>query len=154
MLGFHVQRLGPLTQQLFLGSAFDDFLVSEASFQTSFRSDFDGQLAEEGAAEPCIAWRQLKPIAYQLIKGKTLPRSFQIVFRLSNEKTAAFLTAVSSSFTPDEVRGLYLNLRYAREQLSITTGCQFAEFTMDRELEKAWDRQVTRFLEKVGVTVE
>ena len=154
MLGLYVTQMGPLTQQLFLGAAFDDFLVSEASFQTSFRSEFDGQLAEEDAAEPCITWKQLRPIAYQLIKGKTLPRSFQIVFRLSNEKMAAFLAAISSPFTPQDVRGLFLNLRFAHKQLSLTTGCLFAEFSMDRELEKAWDKQVLRFLDKIGVTAE
>ena len=152
MLGFYVTRLGPLTQQLFLGTAFDDFLVREAAFQTGFRSDFDGQCPDADAPEPYIRWEQLRPIAYQLIKGKTLPRSFQIVFRLSNEKTAAFLQAIDSSYAPEDVAGLFLNLRYAHEQLSVTTGCLLTEFSLDRELELAWDKQITRFLEKVGVS--
>ncbi len=146
MLGFYAQHLKEFTAQLFLDRTFDSFLVAEASFVTNYSTEFDGTDLTEGAAEPYISWEQLRPIAFSLIKGRTLPRSFSVVLMLSREKTAELLRASDSPYAPEDVTGLYLNLRYAREQLSVTTGVSFRSFTPDRSLDRIWDKQIERFL--------
>ena len=151
MLGFYAQHLGDFTKALFASEAFDDFLVPEASFSTAFTTEIDGQLFGKEQTEPFVRWGVLRPIAYQLIRGKTLPRRFSLIFMLSREKTAAFLAAVQSDFAPEEVAGLYLNFRYAREQLSVTTGVSLKEFTPDRSLEQVWDKQMQAFLDRLGL---
>ena len=152
MLGFYAQHLGDFARSLFTSDSFDDFLVPEASFLTSFTTEIDGQLYGKENTEPFVRWGVLRPLAFQLIRGKTLPRGFTLVFMLSREKTAAFLAAVSSVFSSEDVAGLYLNFRYAREQLSVTTGAAMKEFTPDRSLEQAWDKQVQKFLDQLSLS--
>lgn len=152
MLGFYAQHINAFAKQLFTQDSFDDFLVPEASFATAFTTEFDGQLFGSDGTEPFVRWEVLRPLAYQLIRGKTLPRGFSLVFMLSREKTAAFLAAEESGFAPEEVAGLYLNFRYAREQLSVTTGVALTEFTPDRSLEQAWDRYIREFLDRLDLS--
>lgn len=156
MQGFYAKNLREFTKQLFLTDSFDAFLVPEASFVTGFTSSFDGRVpkpaeGEAVPAEPYVSWGVLRPTAFALIKGKTLPRSFSLVFMLSREKTEAFLTSCNAAFAPEEVGGLYLNVRYNGEKLAVTTGCALTVFSLDKSLEQAWDRQILNFLSRLGL---
>ena len=167
MKSFTVKNLAGFLRQLFVEDSFDAFLVPEAVFVTGFTSSFDGRIppnrtdAEEkekdaSASSPdlYISWGQLKPLAQALVKGKTLPRSFSLVFTLSEAKTLAFLEAAGDPIPREMLGGLFLNIRYTREQLILTSGCSLRQFTPDRTLEQAWDRQLAGFLARLGAVTD
>ena len=151
MLGLTVIRLKDFTQQLFLKEGFDFFCLSEARFATSFTAVFDGKALSETADDPYIRWGQLRPVAFQLIRGRELPRSFSLVLVYPNEKAAAFLAAAGRETDPENLPSLYLNLRYRQEQLVLTTGISEKSFYPDFELPKLWDRQVLQILAELGL---
>ena len=159
MIRFSPKKLRDFNRQLFAESYFDEFLVPEAHFMTVFRSDFDGRSAEENEsgseeaaslpAVPCIRWGLLRPIALELVRGAAAPKSFSIVLKLPAEKIWDVLPEEGAD--PDAVSGLYLNIRYAKEELSVTTGCTLKAFSLDRTWEKAWDLKAEDFLNRAGL---
>lgn len=151
MLGLSVTRLGEFTRHLFVKDSFDSFYLSEARFATSFTAQFDGKSLNDNAPAPYISWSQLRPVAFQLIKGKELPRSFSLVLVYPDEKTAAFLAAAGRDADPDTLPSLFINLRYRQEQLMLTTGISEKSFYPDFELPKLWDRQVLNILRELGL---
>ena len=73
-----------------------------------------------------------------MIKGKKTPLGFKFVFCLSGENTARLLLQEGLSFSPEDVRGLYLNLSFDGSALHCVTGTSMNTFTMDKSLEHAW----------------
>ena len=151
MLGLSVTRLRDFTQHLFLKDSFDFFYLSEARFATVFTAQFDGRSLGEAAAVPYILWGQLRPLAFQLIRGKELPKSFSVVLVYPKEKTAAMLAAAGREALSEDLPSLYLNLNYRQEQLKLTTGISEKSFYPDFELPKLWDREVSAFLNALGL---
>lgn len=152
MLGLSVIRLKDFTQQLFLKEGFDFFFLSEARFATSFTAVFDGKAVGGGAISPYISWGQLRPIAFQLIRGRELPKSFSLVLLYPDEKTAALLAAAGRETDPENLPSLFLNLRYRQGQLNLTTGISEKSFYPDFELPKRWDRRVLDILAELGLS--
>lgn len=146
MIGLYAEKPGELARALFEGDSFDNFLLVRAQIRTEIASEFDGRLAE--GPEPYISWGRFRSVlpALPTQPGDVLPSSCHIVLCLSRSKTAGFLNAVRSSFTPDQVGGLYLNIRLQEGRLSLTTGCSLTQFSPDRSLESAWDQRIRAFL--------
>ena len=168
MIRFSPKKLRDFNKHLFADATFDDFLVPEAHFITSFRTDFEGKTAPADAAKSagneaspadgraasaenlCVSWKELRPIAAQLVRGTTPPRSFSIVMKLPAEKMQGIFDlrpGEDSSF----VEGFYLNIRYAKEELMLTSGCMQKTFSLDKTWEKVWDSYIEAFLNRLGL---
>mgnify|MGYP007070316380 CR=1 FL=1 len=148
------KKLREFNRHLFTLNTFDDFLVTEAHFTTAFRTDFTGQLPKEedseetASAAPCVSWAVLRPIALELVRGKEAPRSFSIVMKLPEERASALLAAAGAD--PEDV-SLYLNIRYANEEMTVTSGTTQKTFSLDKTGEKVWDKQAEAFLSRLGL---
>ncbi len=160
MTGFQIEEIGAFTRKLFLEKDFDGFLLKEASIVTFNRFTIDGRLhpgfysAEEQETMELLAyssWSQVRPICFSLIKGKRLPESFQITLQASPKLAKAFLEESRLSLGQEEIRGLYLNIRYENSRLQCITGTSLATFTMDRTADREWDAYVESFLKNMGI---
>ena len=80
------------------------------------------------------------------MKGKHLPVSFQIVLRASQQTVEKLLSSSGSSLLLDQVEGLFLNIHYNDENLTITTGSSYSLFTMDKSLELAFDEAIKKLI--------
>lgn len=162
MISFSPKKLRDLNRHLFAEATFDAFYVPEAHFLAAFRTDFDGRLpaakagasGEDGAAQApvpsCIRWQELRPYALQLVRGTQAPKSYSVVLKLPEDKTAV-LAAAAPGADPDDVSGLYLNIRYAKEEVSVTTGCTLKTFSLDKSWEKVWDSRVEEWFSRLGL---
>ncbi len=151
---YNITSQKDFTAALFVNSVFDNFLVSEASFVTAFSLIIDGHLTsapEEG--DDSVSWGQVRPLAFSVIKGKELPKSFKIVLKLSDGNLSSTLGALGIEKDTD-ISGLYLNIRYEKGELSCTTGCAYARFVADKTAETGWEAFVERFLTKNGIDYE
>lgn len=101
--------------------------------------------ADEEPESRYTTWERLRPVCYEIIKGRQLPTYFKFVFRLDIERTT-HIVSETADFKPEDVTGLFLNIKYENNTLSLTTGTSLAFFTLDKSLEKAFDRFVTDFL--------
>lgn len=160
MIRISPKKLREFNRHLFAETTFDAFLVPEAHFVTSFRTDFSGKASEasssEGAGEnapsesPCAGWKEIRPIALQMVR-RSPPKSFSVVLKLPDAQVGQVLAAAGLSEAAASVSGLYLNIRYAKEELVLTSGCTQKTFSLDRSEEKAWDRYLEVFLSRLGL---
>ena len=159
MIRFSPKKLREFNKQLFAEPTFDTFLVPEAHFVTSFRTDFNGKLTEgssdtEDAASAkeavCVSWKELRPIALQLVRGQA-PKSFSVVLKLPEEQVQEILAQAAPDDDASNVEGFYLNIRYAKDELMLTSGCMQKTFSLDKTWEKAWDHYIENYLTRLGL---
>ena len=160
MIRFSPKKLREFNRHLFAETTFDAFLVPEAHFVTSFRTDFSGKPSEASSADgarenvpsesSCADWAAIRPLALSLVRG-TPPKSFSVVLKLPDDQVEKVLAAAGLSDEAASVSGLYLNIRYAKEELVLTSGCTQKTFSLDKSGEKAWDRYLEVFLSRLGL---
>lgn len=161
MIALKILDLKDFTKKLFIGPTFDRFLLKEASIVTFNRFTIDGRVRpgfyseeEREKIEEYSEWSAVKAFCFSLIKGSRLPESFAIILKLPGEQVGRFLSERGSVWRPEQVGGMFLNIRYEEQVLYCVTGFSMSEFTMDKTLEREWDEAVKGFLKKEGVGVE
>lgn len=151
--------------QLLCSELFDRFLLSEASITKDATFTVNGHInpafysAEELETEgltglDILPYSRLRPVCYQLIRGKHTPVSFKFVLTLSPENMKHTLARSDSSFTDNDVKGIFINLAFQNGRLTLTTGISYILFSTDRTLDHEWDGLIKKFLAKNSVSYE
>lgn len=134
---------------LLLMPAFHKFSLIEGEVTTFNKFHIDGRLQkeffDEAPEQEYASWKDVQEYFLSIIRGKRTPLHFKIILSLSREDFPQFLAAYELNFRPEDIQGLYLNLRYDGKNLSCVTGTSFHSFTMDKSLEQAWDRYVQKW---------
>lgn len=163
MIALHLPDLRLTTSKLFVNEDFDSFLVSEVSLSTMCAFQIDGHIpedyysSEEKESLPdtrWISWKKLRPLVYQLIRGSRLPGQFKIVFRLTDYNVEKFLKQTGLPYRPEQVGGLFLNIRYSAQKLHAYTGTSLNVFSLTKDLDHEWDRMVKSFLKSRQIPFE
>ena len=165
MLALTFPETKAFMSRLLLSPIFDRFLLVEAQISTGVTISIDGhflkdfyteeELEEKEYADSSFSyWEHLRPVCLNLIKGKKTPLGFKFVFRLNSSNTAKLLSQAGLPFSPADVAGLYLNLRYDQGKLTCTTATALSFFTLDKSLDGAWDSMVKRFFLKQEIAFE
>lgn len=157
MVGLNIEDVKQFTGKLFVGDTFDSFLVREAEIATFNTFSIDGHIRkgyytqeelEENPVGEYSPWPVIKPVCFSLIKGKKLPGSFQIVLQAAPDKVEEFLAGRSLPVTADQIKGLYLNIRYEGGKIICVTGTSVSFFTLDKTLDIEWDEAVKLFMKQ------
>ncbi len=154
-------------------TAFDSFLLAEASITTGNTFSIDGHInkdfysAEEIESMTETAsingricslqmsrWDTLKAYCFQLIKGKKTPLSFRFIFYLAPDNIERFLSSIETSLTLQDINGLTFNIKYDGQSLTCTTATSLKLFTMDKTVEHSWDSMIKKFLSKQDIGYE
>ena len=160
MSALKIEDIRSFTAGLFIGNLFDVFWLREAEVVTFAQFHIDGRLRKEYYTEAeqeeqplgdWTEWAQVKPFCFSLIKGKRLPGSFRLVLQLPRRELERFLARAQLGLRPEQVQGLYLNIRYEEGMLRCVTGTALNFFTMDKSLETEWDGYVRRFFREHGI---
>lgn len=155
MISVKIEDMKSFTSKLFVGEVFDQFLVKEASISTYNTFTIDGTIKggyysqeemEERNIGALSAWSAIKPFCFSLIKGKRLPGSFRIIMLMPEDGTERFLASRNIGLARDQVKGLYVNIRYEEEKLTCVTGTSVSVFTLDKTLDDEWDQGFKGFL--------
>jgi hypothetical protein len=145
---------------------FDKFQLAEASIITKVSYVIDGHVtpdffSEEEAeqegidAQGCMPYGFLRPLCFDMIKGKRTPRSFRFTFLLPRAEIIRLLeTEPALPIRETDVANLTMNVKYAEETLQVTTSCSMHTFLLDKSLELLWDRWVLDFYKKLEIPVE
>ena len=159
MKSIEIDNIRKFTSALFVGETFDSFCVTEASFSTLVDISIDGHINREFLGEEAVqdeksddtaVWKKLKPLCYEIIKGQKVPLRFKIVFIMPKTMTASFLAAEHLNSSPEDINGLFLNIKFESNKLSCTTGTSLKTFSLDKSVEEAWDRYAAEFLRQNG----
>lgn len=147
-------------KHLLLTETFDHFLFIEGEITTFSKFSIDGYLQKsffEDTEQPNVDfsfWKQIRNYCFSIIKGKQTPLNFKFIFSLSPENTARLITQNQLDFHPEDVQGLYLNIRFDGTDLLCITGTSLKTFSMDRSLEQAWDKMVQKFFIQKDIAFE
>lgn len=138
------------TSHLFLKDTFDSFCFIEGEIITFNTFRIDGYIQKDffdtdTQLPEYSFWKNLREYCFTLIRGKRTPLGFRFVFSLSHGNIARLIEQNGLGLRPEEVQGLYMNIRYDGSVLTCVTGTSFKTFTMDRTLEHAWDDMVKKF---------
>ena len=146
--------------KLLLSETFDPFYFIEGEIVTFSTFTIDGYLKkdffdEESAPEREYAlWKDMREFCFSIIKGKRTPLSFKFVLGLSDTNIEKLLLQQELDFKPQDVRGLYINLKYDGQNLQCVTGTAMNLFTMDKSLEQAWDKMIQKFFTQKEIKYE
>ena len=138
-------------------NTFDGFLLSEGSITTYMTLEFfspEDAPYEQLRQEAYIPFSLVRPVCFDLLKGKHTPTSFHFVFQLSRDNLTRTLASIDNALSPEDISGMYLNLIYQNQQLTCTTGISRHLFSMDKSVEHSWDDLVKRFLKTHKIPFE
>lgn len=165
MIALNLFEIKDFMHKLLCTETFDNFLLREATIcggctwnmDGSLLTDFYGaeELAEQGLSGlSYMPFGQVRPQCFDLIKGKRTPSYFKFVFLLSPTNLARTLEQTHSTFSPDDITGMFLNLKFQHGKLFLTTGISYRIFSADKRLEQEWDSLVKRFLKNHEIAFE
>lgn len=165
MIALELTDIKDFMNKLLRSEVFDHFQLQEAVITSGATYTINGQItkgfySEEELAElhlnGCrfLPFYMLKTNCFDLIKGKKTPSAFRFVFLLSPENMEKTISSVNSSYKVSDVTGMYINLKYQNQLLSLTTGIAYNVFSTDKTLENEWDKLVVKFLKQHEIEFE
>ena len=148
--------------KLLTGDAFDKFLLETAEIETYNTFTIDGRTHKDfykGSAEKeeiqlkeFSEWEKIRPICLELIKGKHTPLKLKFVLRLSDDKKEEVFKDLLNTLSPDQFTPC-ININFALGEISVITGISYNIFTLEKDIEKAWDAYIPSFLESLGIEI-
>ncbi len=165
MIALNLLEIKDFMNKLLCTEIFDNFLLREATICNGCTWTMDGSLLKDfySAGEltdqgldglSYLPFRQVRQQCFDLIKGKRTPSYFKFVFLLSPANLTRTLEQTHSTFAPDDITGLFLNLKFQHGKLLLTTGISYRIFSVDKRLEQEWDALIKRFLKNHEITFE
>lgn len=160
MIALALPEVKECMSKLLLSDIFDPFYFIEGEIVTFNTFTLDGFLKkeffdeEDAPAREYSLWKDVREFCFSLIKGKRTPLSFKFVLGLSDSNIEKLLLQQELDFKPQDVRGLYINLKYDGQKLQCVTGTAMNLFTMDKSLEQAWDKMVQKFFAQKEIKYE
>lgn len=143
--------------KLLNSECFDSFLLQEASIHVAQTYIIDGHIntdfysKEEQQDTVCCPyefaeWKNIRPLCFQLIKGKRTPLTFHFVLLLKPESQTALLSKASLAEYDTNVSHFIMNIKFDQSGLSITSGVSYHSFSLNKDGEILWDKSLATFL--------
>ena len=151
--------------QLLKSELFDHFLLAEATIHGAVSYHVDGhinraffvakELEELGAnGGEYLPFSQVRPVCYELIRGRHTPVYLKFVFLLSPSNAEKTIASAGCGLGAGDVGGMFFNLSFREGAMTLTTGISYRTFTADHTLDAAWDTLAARFLSKNSISFE
>ncbi|MCR4787590.1 MAG: DUF5721 family protein [Lachnospiraceae bacterium] len=151
MRSFTVKNPKKFMSALLAGDVFDDFLLCEALIKTYNTFSIDGRIIPEYFDDyefgyEYSSWKDIRPICFELIKGKILPVSFLFVMQLKPDKAKEIMLEEVSSSSIEQIKGLTLNIKYQNGTITVVTATSLNSFIPDKAPDNVWDSYMSDFL--------
>lgn len=165
MIALQITSMKEFMNHLLAGTAFDIFLLEEATITTSNTYHIDGHMNRDFYTEEELedlslcpyefaSWSQMKGLCFQLIKGKRTPLFFKFVLHLMPSHAEALLKKEECSVDINQLKSLVLTIKYSSGTATLTTGSSYHTFLLTKEPDQIWDKALTHFLDKHGIPYE
>lgn len=160
MIALSLTEVKECMSKLLLTELFDPFLFLEGEIVTFSTFHIDGFLKKNFYDSDSIPpreyalWKEVREYCYSLIKGKRTPLHFHFIFGLSPSNITKLLQQKGLTYQPQDVKGLFLNIKFDGTHLQCTTGISMNLFTLDKSLEQAWDEMVQKFFLQKSIPFE
>ena len=165
MRSFQITETGNFMTRLLSDTAFDSFLLREASLHTAWHWTVDGRLNEaffpkdiweDPSQRPYeyARWEDVRPHFRELIKGRTAPTGFAVVLQLKPEHMEAVFRKAQLPALAESVGSLQLTVRYDGSHVQLVTGTSMKTFSLDKTADKLWDDTIQVFLGAKKISFE
>ena len=165
MIALSLPEIKDFMNKLLCTDTFGHFLLKEAVISGSVTWSLDGTIQPDFYSSDeadalgltglsLLPFEQVRPQCFDLIKGKRTPSYFKFVFLLSPKNLERTLLSTHSSFTPEDITGMFINLKFQQKKLLLTTGISYRIFSVDKSLDQEWDSLVKRFLTAHEISFE
>lgn len=152
MLAFTILDTKEFMALLLKNTAFDHFRLRHFEAETFTQFEISGQRnfsfytaeEQENIAGKFCSWQEIRPYAFDLIKGKHLPKKIKIIFSLDESQLKQFPNASA----------LFLNIQFENGTLTCTTGCSQQSFSLDKSLDEQWDSWVQSLMKSIHIACE
>lgn len=157
MIALKITNVKQFMSKFLARDAFDSFLLEQATISTYNTFTIDGRENrdfysleewEDREIRPYefTAWKKIRPVCFDLIKGKRTPTAFHFVLHLIPDYASSILQKGDTNVTAGQVKAFVLNVKYDGTALTLITGTAFHTFIMDKTPDELWDRAVRQFL--------
>ncbi len=165
MIALQIKNTKSIMNALLVSEQFDSFQVDEASITTFNTFHIDGHIVksfftseeidniEQGLPEFSL-WKDIRPICFQLIKGKKTPVSFRVILHASPSLVASISSHPDCEISADLIRSLVLNIRYDNGHVTCITGTSFTTFLMDKTTDAVWDKYIRQLFDRLQLDFE
>lgn len=167
MIALEIKGTKNVMNALLRSEQFDSFLVEEAVITTFNTFHIDGHLVKEFYSSEELEeleknqkstsfsyWSEIRPVCFQLIKGKKTPVSFKVVLHAAPQLIEKIAANPECGVAANLIRSLVLNIRYDSGKVTCITGSAFTTFVMDKSVERLWDTYVRQLLSGFGLDFE
>lgn len=165
MLALQITSMKAFMNHLLVADTFENFLLAEATVSTANTYQIDGHInkdfytQEELSAPACCPydfsqWKDIKPMVFNLIKGKKTPLFFKLVLHLNPANVGKLLAAGGCSIPTEQIKALVLTIKYDGTHAVLTTGTAFHTFVMSKEPDEIWDKAMLQFLLRKEIPYE
>lgn len=152
MKSFSIEDIKTFMNDLLVNERYDSFYLFEARIKTGLDYYIRGKINKEffdydikDSLEEYELWGNVKETVFSLMKGKRLPVSFKIILMFNNENVERLIEMNNLPVAPTDITGLFYNINYEDEKLSVTTGTSLKVFTLDKTLDNLWDDTVGKY---------
>ncbi|MDD6194643.1 MAG: DUF5721 family protein [Lachnospiraceae bacterium] len=165
MVALRVLDIKKCMNYMLATGAFDAWEVAEIKITAKVSYVIDGHLTpdflspEEMDAENllpggCVSFGNLRPLCFEMIKGKRTPHFFRFSFLCPREQMKEMITGEQLRISPEDIVNLTMNITFHQGELLVTTSCLERSFSLDKTLAHAWDSWVLDFFRKMEIAVE
>lgn len=164
MIALQIKENKTFMSKLLATDVFDCFLLEETTITTFNTFFIDGrrvndfytleELENEISLPEFSPWSTMRPICFDLIKGKKAPVNFKFVFHLSPETLASITAMPDCSVDFPDVKALVLTIKFDGSTITCISATAFHSFVLDKSLDLLWDIWVKRFLSDSSITFE
>lgn len=160
MISLKIEDVKSFMAMLLTNTLFDEFILKEIEIQTFknfhvssqfYENFFSKEELEEREEKGDALWSEIRGIAFSIIRGNKTPLSMKIVLALSRKHVIALVNSLGGKLNIEDVGGLYINIRFEKNDLHIITGTAIKTFTLDKTLEQEWDIWVRKFLKAQNI---
>lgn len=149
---------------LLIRDSFDLFYLDSAELTTFATMSLRGrrnfawydsdERRENHSLSEWVRWSEVKTTVFSYIKGTKTPDAMKIILKADagwarSELAKQGLEAQYQRQHPE----LIINFRYEKETLSVVTGISYTEFTMDKQIEYAWDDIISHYFSLLGIAL-
>ena len=159
MVAFKIVDVKDFMNKLLIGEVFDNFLLVSFEISSFAKVTIDGVRNEawyedsEGLGR-YLSWKELRNKVSLLVKGDRIPLTMKAVFRLSETNTEKVAAKLGVNDAVEKDYGLFFNLKFENNEVSIVTGVSVTDFLISKELGNLWDEDLLKFLKYYQIAVE
>ena len=110
MISMKILDVKSFMSSLLIHSVFDELLLCELDIATFNQFHISGKLIKDWFSKEELEerddyskWEEIKPYAFQIMKGTKTPTSFKVVLQLQNKDTKEFVDRMNLSFQTEDI---------------------------------------------------